>query len=413
MTIRLSISASVAVLLSQLCAFGAGYQIIEQGAANMGTAMAGSTANANNDASAAFWNPSAAAFMPISAGETRIDFSAAAVIPKLCFVDSGSTGPFIGGNPDGNCAVNEIVPNFYAVHKFTDDLAATLSVTAPYGLESDYQCGWTGQIQALRSYLFTTDINPSVSYKVTDWLAINGGVSAQFAYCTLSQYAGVGIFDLTGQSWSVGGNAGFTVEYDDNNGRFGFQWRSAVKHTLSGNAHMNDNVVAAITADMTMPDTFTAGVYQRLHGDFDQFAVMAEYAYTRWSVFDQLAVSGISSAPIQENWKDTSRIALGFHYYPKQIENLTLRLGSSFDESPVPSAQFRTARIPCSDRVWLSTGIGYKYDRFSFDLAYTYIFVVGNSDINRTETFAGTQNTLSGSYYAHINVIAAQIGYEF
>ena len=45
---------AVSSLAAANFAFAAGYQIVEQGAANMGNAMAGATANANNDASAAF-----------------------------------------------------------------------------------------------------------------------------------------------------------------------------------------------------------------------------------------------------------------------------------------------------------------------------------------------------------------------
>lgn len=45
---------------------------------------------------------------------------------------------------------------------------------------------------------------------------------------------------------------------------------------------------------------------------------------------------------IPENWEDTSRVALGFHYYPEEIENLTIRIGAAYDESPVNGA--KTAR---------------------------------------------------------------------
>ena len=120
-------------------AFGAGYQIIEQGAANMGNAMAGATVNANNDASAAFWNPSAACFMPLEVGMTRTDSVVSLVLPTLCVNDRGSTPPaLMGPNSEGTCGTNEVVPNFYVVHRFTEDLYGTLSVTAPYGLESKY-----------------------------------------------------------------------------------------------------------------------------------------------------------------------------------------------------------------------------------------------------------------------------------
>jgi len=402
-------AGGIAALALSTLAYGAGYQVIEQGASNIGTAMAGATANANNDASAAFWNPAAASFMDLENGQTRLDATISGVIPTLEFRDKGTTGPYMGSNPKGSCGTDEVVPNFYAVHKFTDNLAGTLSITAPYGLESNYNSDWVGRMEGLRSYLFTSDFNPSLAYKVTDWLSVSGGLSAQFAYCTLTQYTPLGNLDLAGDSWGIGGNIGIAVQYAED-GRFGFSWRSAVKHTLKGNSHLNDSVIAPISADMSMPDTFTMGIYQRLRGDFKELAVMMEYAYTRWSVFDELYVEGTGQPAIPENWEDTSRVGVGFHYYPDWLENTTLRIGSSYDQSPVPSAQDRTVRIPCSDRIWLSCGLGYKFGQYSIDLAYSYIFVV-DSEIDRYEQSVHT--TVDGEYFAHIHVISLQFGFVF
>lgn len=409
MTNKKILFAAVSVFAATI-SFGAGYQIIEQGASNMGNAMAGATANANNDSSAAFWNPSAAAFMNLREGGTRMDSTVSLVLPTLCVNDTGSTGPYMGSDKTGTCGTNEVVPNFYAVHRFTEDLTGTFSLTAPYGLESKYNSDWFGRMQAERSFLFTTDINPGFAYKITDWLSIGGGVSAQFAYCTLSQFTPMGTLDFTGQSWSVGGNAGFTIQYAED-GRFGFAWRGQVSHTLTGGKHINNVFLENISAEMYMPDTFTVGVYQRLRGALREFAVMAEYAYTRWSVFEDMTIEAASgNVTIPENWKDTSRVAVGFHYYPEEIENLTLRIGAAYDESPISSPKYRTPRIPCSDRVWATCGVGYKIGNFSFDLAYMYVFVI-DSTMDRTE--ASVYTTLRGDYYAHIHVISGQIGYEF
>ncbi len=407
---------AAAIMFTALCANGAGYQVVEQGAANQGTAMAGSTANANADASAAFWNPSAATAVDLEVGQTRIDATLSYIIPTLRFHDEGSQGILGGPVKNDNCAVNSLVPNMYGVHRLTEDIYLTMSTTAPYGLESEYSSNWIGRAQAIRSYLMTFDFNPSIVYKVNEWLSINGGVSAQYAYCTLTQYSAVqmggtlipGVMDMTGDSWSIGGNAGFTINYLPD-GRIGFQWRSKVEHTLTGTYEFNGIKGGDISADMCTPDTFTVGIYQRLRGPLEKFAVMAEYAYTRWSVFDELAVEGIQGAtPIREDWKDTSRVALGFHYYP--TENLTLRIGSAFDESPVQSPADKTPRIPCCDRVWLSCGIGYTYGPFSIDVGYSYIFLVGNSNIARTEANFGE---VKGSYSGHIHVISAQVGFKF
>lgn len=404
-----NLKAIIIALSCATTAFGAGYQVIEQGAANMGTAMAGATVNANNDASAAFWNPASAVFVDFEEGQsTMVTAVIHAVIPTLSFSDNGSTP--MGTKKSDDCGVDSYVPNFFLVHKFDESIYATLSITAPFGLESDYSKDWIGRTQALRSYLFTTDINPSIVYKVNDWFAISGGLSAQYAYCTLSQYTG-NHMRISGDSFSVGGNIGFTVKYAED-GRFGFHWRSAVRHTLEGSVAETSGALAGldIEADMSCPDVFTIGIYQRLRGMFDRFAVMAEYAYTRWSMFDELKVQGLPTPAIQENWQDTSRVSFGIHYFPEFDENLILRIGACYDETPVRSPQDRTARIPCCDRVWLSCGAGYTWNDITFDLAYTYIFLIGNSDIDRTE-YPGTK--IVGSYSGHIHVVSAQVSFKF
>ena len=403
---RLIFAASASILAG--AAFGAGYQIVEQGADNMGTAMAGATVNANNSASAAFWNPSALSFADLKKGEGIVSVGGIAVLPSLSMQDHGSTG-IMGDGKNGDCDVDSYVPNFYAGYKFAEDFIATLSITAPWGLESKYDSDWYGRNQGIRSFLMTADINPSVAWKINDWLSICGGVSAQYGFCSLSQWVPMANYTLKlkGDSWSVGGNIGFTIQYAED-GRFGFMWRSAVDHTLTGHAYIDGNKMYSIEADMHMPDTFTVGFYQRLRGKFDMLAIMADYSYIRWSVFEDLTVKGLPQAvSIKEDWRDTSRVSAGLHLYA--VEDLILRLGVCYDQSPVKSPKHRTPRIPCADRLWISCGAGYTYENWTFDIAYTYIIVFGNRDIDRNEN--GVH--LKGEYAAHINVIGVSANYKF
>lgn len=398
-TILGKISAIALSTFAASLSFGAGFMVQEQGASNMGTAMAGAVTNANNDASAAFGNPSAAAFMPLKEGRTLVNTAISAVLPTLGFSDATS-------DYEADCDKDAYVPNFFLAHKFTDSISATVSVTAPFGLESKYDSNWNYADQGVHSYLMTMDFNPSLVYKITDWISVSGGLSCQYAYCKLTQDFMGSELKLKGDSWSVGGNIGITVQYAED-GRVAFHWRSAVFHELSGTASMNGNGISDITAEVTLPHTFTVGVYQRLRGSLKEFALMADYTYATWSSFDELAVSGFPTVP--ENWKDTSRVSLGVHYYPDFVENLTFRMGVCYDESPVNCPDMRTVRIPCSDRVWFSTGIGYKMGDLSFDVAYSYIMTIGSSEINRSEMFS----TVNGHFYGHIHVISLQMGFEF
>ena len=400
---------TIAILAAAGSLLAAGYQIQEQGASNIGTAMAGSVTNANNDASAAYWNPSAIAFSGLEEGETIIDAGLSFVMPTLDFHDTGSQDPFHPeGSKSASAAPMSEVPNMYAAHRFNESMYATFSFSAPYGLESDYDENWVGRYQGINSYVMTMDLNPSFVYQVNDWLSIGCGLSAQYIYASLSNMLppgvlGGGKLDISGYGWGIGGNAGFTIKYAEG-GKFAFAWRSAVGQDLDGTMRTG-SLSYDISTSITNPDTFTFGIYQKF---LKNFAVMADYTLTRWSVFDKLEING-GPIPIKENenWKDTSRVSLGFHYYPDFLEGATFRIGAAFDETPV--SELRTVRIPCCDRVWLSTGLGFKYKFVEFDVGYTYIFLIGDGKIDSADYV----NRVTGYYDGHIQVVSIQASIKF
>lgn len=425
-------TTALCALFGACATFGAGFQVLEQGASNLGTALAGSTANANADATSAFWNPSSAFEIGLAAGKTTIDSGMNFVIPSFSFTGSSyytdaSGNPLapISGSNGGNAGEMAYVPNFNLVHMLADDLAITLSITSPYGLETDYDSDWVGRYQALNSDLTTVDINPSLAYKVNDWLSISGGVSLQYMHAELTQASPTALGDaevsLRGQSWGVGGNIGFTIKYAEG-GRLGFHWRSEVSQDITGNQHMTlpalgyyDRIVAPIETNLTLPQTFNVGVYQRLWGALDRFAVMADYSFTCWNAFDELDIQNsntgatVGGEPVHENWKNVSRISFGIHYYPEFDENLTLRIGATWDESPVPGPKNRTARIPCSDRAWLAGGLGYKYENMTVNVSYMYIFFYNDSGIDHSTPNIRT----TGVYTGHAQVVSIQAGISF
>ena len=108
-----------------------------------------------------------------------------------------------------------------------------------------------------------------------------------------------------------------------------------------------------------------------------------------------------------ENWEDTCRVSFGVHYYLD--DDITLRLGVAYDESPIVSRQYRTPRIPDSDRIWLSCGLGYKFGNFNVDIAYAFIFFPSVA----TTYSDPTKGDLSGEFYGHSHIVSAQIGYSF
>ena len=404
--------------------YGAGFQTLEQGASNLGTANAGATVNANADASAAFWNPSAGFNAGLKVGETKVDAAFSLVVSAFDFVQSGT------GIQSGDAGCECVVPNFYVLHRLSEDFMLSLSVSPTYGLETDYEYGWVGSTHALNSEITTIDINPSVAYKVNDWLTISGGVSAQWMHGNLSQaltlgqlvpsvppaYANMlgGESRVSGSAWGVGGNIGFTINYAED-GRIGFQWRSAVTQSLEGNLHVNSKVANPVELELTLPHTFTVGWYQRLRGDLKKFAVMADYSYTLWSSFDELDIkngnTGQTQSYTHEAWRDVSRVAFGIHFFPFEHENTVLRLGSAWDQTPISNSGHRYARIPCTDRIWFSGGIGQKIGNVNIDFGYTFIYFYKDPKMQGEATHGG--GALTGHFEGEAHVVSVQFGYKF
>jgi long-chain fatty acid transport protein len=94
-----------------------------------------------------------------------------------------------------------------------------------------------------------------------------------------------------------------------------------------------------------------------------QWAVHYSLTYTSWSQFQELKATGSNGQTLfykEEGFKDAYRLALGTTYY--YDDNWTFRTGIAFDDSPVP-ANNRSISIPDQDRLWLSAGTTYAFNK--------------------------------------------------
>src|ERR1700745_3841875 len=73
-----------------------------------------------------------------------------------------------------------------------------------------------------------------------------------------------------------------------------------------------------------------------------------------------------SSRACPVGWNNSVRYSLGLRYDPTR--QWSLRLGTAYDETPVPSDVLRTPRIPDSDRIWTTFGVAFRWtDRVRVD----------------------------------------------
>lgn len=105
-----------------------------------------------------------------------------------------------------------------------------------------------------------------------------------------------------------------------------------------------------------------------------QWAVHYSLTYTSWSQFQELKATGSNGQTLfykEEGFKDAYRLALGTTYY--YDDNWTFRTGIAFDDSPVP-ANNRSISIPDQDRLWLSAGTTYAFNKdASVDVGVSYM----------------------------------------
>ncbi|MBF0392945.1 MAG: outer membrane protein transport protein [Alphaproteobacteria bacterium] len=413
---RILALAATIIALADGAAWASGFQLREESGEGLGNAYAGSTAKAY-DVDTLFHNP---------AGMTRLHgdqagASAAWVMPSSRFDGTNTLrGVQVPGSDGGDHPLGVLVGAAYLMWDPADDWRLGLALTAPFGMRSDYDEDWVGRYHALDSELTTVNLSPSVAYRVNRSLSVAAGAQVEWVDILLTNAvnfgASDGLFRVTGDDWALGWTASALVEFTPST-RAGFAYRSRMRHDIRGDAAF-EGVPLALAANpaflasgtrsvITLPDTATVGVY---HEITPQWAVMADVSRTGWSVFRTLRLEFDDDRPAivqPQNWNDTWFGALGATWKP--TERLTLQVGTAYDVAPVED-EFRNPRIPDSDRIWVTGGVGYTpAPGHRLSLTYGHIFG-GSASIDRDDPLAGR---LTGEYDNHVDLVGAQYTIRF
>lgn len=445
---HLYITLSIPLYLITTPTFSAGFAISENSASGLGNAFAGAAAT-GADASTVWFNPAA---MSLLEDQAQISIAGHIINAKSEFTDSGSAispaipvGSLSGNNANGGKAA--LVPNFYFSKPINDRVKFGLGINAPYGLEVTYDDDWVGRYQGTKSEMKTVNINPALSWKVNDKVALGMGLNVQYVDVTLGSAidsvaacfsAGGGgaclaidptgagnpnndsKSEMTGDDISFGYNLGALFS-PSNKTRVGVSYRSQIKHNLEGDIKFAltpalTGIIGTpasltsrdITAAIDLPETLSASVSHKVNKKLE---LLGDITWTGWSSFEKLTVNDTSGTLVtntDENWKNVYRISLGGNY--RYNNRLMLRAGAAFDESPVPNAEHRTVRLPGNDRTWLSVGAGYKVNKHaSIDIGYSHI-LVKDGDINHTNE---RNYLVKGSYDSGVDILSAQLNWKF
>ncbi|MBR1648848.1 MAG: outer membrane protein transport protein [Alphaproteobacteria bacterium] len=400
-------------------AYSSGFYLKEQSASAQGNAYAGATAGAE-DISYSYFNPAALSRFKgsnVYAGGTWI-------APKSTAHNASNS---FGEHNDymGDIVHSAASPHAYISQQINDDLTIGLSLNAPFGMITKYGDDWAGRNHGTLSKIISATFTPMASYKVNDQLSLGAGLPIQYIRATLRNGVIAGVNPLTGaliedkstvhgDTIDVGYQLGALYEPIEGT-RFGAGYRSQVRHKIKGDIEF-DGPLSMLNQDLscrlTTPATLTLGAYHDINEDW---AVMAEYSRVYWSSFNRLIMQGAQSGQLSytdEKWKDTDFYALGVS---KQLDSQwKLRLGLAYEKGAVGN-EYRTPRIPDSNRLWYSAGLQYQYnEKLTFNVGYTHI-VADSSKVSLRGDHTGDarRGALDVSYHSKINIIAASISYNF
>ena len=445
-------------------AFGTAFQLNEQSGSGLGNAFAAGAAM-TDDVSAMWWNPAALSQFPRAQGAAVLNI----ITPSIKFNNNASVAaanqPL--GNNGGDAGGYNYVPNMYLSVPINQQWTFGLGVNVPFGLTTEYDDGWIGRYQALKSKIETININPAIAWKVTPQFSVGAGVNYQQIKATLTNNvnysgalltaaAGAGIAPgsatfnaiagltpgldskatITGDDWAFGWNIGFAWDATPQL-RLGASYRSEIKYNVSGNINFENPTVVlppgtpaqlagtinalsagvnsqalygrGVTSDITVPQMANFSMLYRIN---PQWEIMGDAQWTGWSSIPELRFTA-SSPPqlpaVPLNWDDTWKLSVGATY--KVSDQWKARFGVAYDQTPVTNDP--TARLPDSDRWWLAIGTEYKWTpNWKFDAGFAYIFA-DSPTFNQNQGSTAGNALINGTYDASVWILSMQATYTF
>ena len=427
-------SYCIAILLSSALAgaspaLAGGFYLQEQSPLEIGRAFSGGAASAD-DPSTIFYNPAGMTELEgvqISTGSTLLFIESAQTNQGSSRTVAGQTGTVAISGGNGGNPFDKVVPipAFYAsAHIGDSPLWVGLGISAPFGLKLGYDSDFFGRYDSLDSKLTTYNIQPSAALKLSDAFAVGGGIDVQYADVTLtnalpnlSSSSPDGLYEVSGDDWSLGWNLGILAKAGK--ARFGLHYRSRVKHRLSGSqtlsgllgALASSNGTQDVKSPLTVPDIVTASATLTVKPGT---RLMATGRYYNWSVFQRIEIipEAGSSLVKEYRYKDSWSIALGAEH--DLSDRLTLRAGAMFDKTPT-NPDYLSTRVPDGDRTWATMGATYNLsEKFSVNMSYAHVFIEKQL-MNRTDGFYGgaVNVTMLSRSSGNVDMLATSITARF
>lgn len=377
-------------------ALAAGFQLTEQSSLGAGRAYAGAGI-VGDDLSAVHYNP---------AGMTLLEgtrFQAGGVWIGI----NADYSSDISDESENGRLKGQMIPAGYVTHQVNDQIWLGFAMTVPFGMGTEYSKNWEGADRGTNAKIYTFDMNPSIAWKVNDFLSIGGGISVQYAKAELGMgLSGMGHGKVEADSWDWGYNFGLMISPTDKL-RFGLAYRSSIEHNAEGDTKLSgmkpplNNILEGenfgMSTTLETPDTIMlTGTWEAT----EKLRLSGLIRWANWSKFKELNIEnelplivsssldkfspalkdGLSNIDIENDWQDTWLFSVGADYRINSA--FTVRGGIAYETSPIDRQETRMAVIPDTDRLWLSLGASwYPTQDLQFDIGGTYLMGVGDKDL--------------------------------
>lgn len=374
-----SLTAS-AILLS-FNAFSSGLFLQEAVVANAGTTSAGD--GVYTESAAAMWiNPATMSYM----GKSKTTINTMAFDLEMKFDDKN-------GAADGKA--HSILPSAGAFHvqQITDKLHFGLALGAIGGSSLDYGSEWAGSRLLEDITLTAMQLNPALSYKVNDKLSLGAGL--QFSWASFEQSMGI-ITAEQDSDWAYGYNLGAMYQASEKLS-LGLSYRSKLEHEFNNDLA---NVDLTLSSGMIMPDIVDISSSYALSKDLN---LLASIQLHRWSHWDATVLDlnlGNGGAPIQRDWDDVWKFAIGTDY--RLNADWRLKAGFSYETSPQDDPSMQWVDLPVGEQYRYSVGASTSWDDVTVDMFYEYADL-GSVDMNRQ--VLGLGKGVNGTFDGRIHFV--------
>ena len=319
-------------------------------------------------------------------------------------------------------------PNVALSHTLGNGLAFGVSGSTPFSMKNEWDDGWIGSHQALRSEVRVVVLSPGVAFRLGSGASLGLALNFAFPHLQISRrvpaaFAGspdpIASFDGTGTT-GYGLTLGLLLR-PTSNITLGLSYTSRMvlktddaSVTYSG---LPDSLLASYSprrarTSMTTPDLVSAGLGGSL---FPWLRVEADVSFAFWSTLKEIDITFKDASPalssgglqtIPYNWRNSWSLYSGLEI---PMGDVDLRAGYVFEQSPVPD-QYLTPQIPDANRRGFSAGIGYWVSEgVRLDFAYQFLQFDDRTVSPVVET--QTPGQISGTYTTTWTVLGIGVSY--